>query len=275
MFNLSSRFFYIQQGERGDGHLRFMYKPVIETLKGLHDHRVVLRNRVNVSDIPPNSVFVWVGVHNVGSVPWFKIRARGARTVYYQTEPVGSCVFQKDRVDEIWDFSYHNINHCKGRNGAPLLRYVPISYQKWVNVLTPSWEDKHLVFFGDKGIRRACFKKIDPTWDVKSIFHIWNEGEFNEFMKKSHGIFLNIHKWCWPSGPVTFRNSLLLSANGVIISSRCHKQDEEMYKDLILFVSSFTNISTSMIEAHVRTRDMRSFRRKFKRTAILSRAGLL
>jgi hypothetical protein len=108
-----------------------MYKPAIETLNALGEHSVSIDNVVNVSEIPYNSTFIWVGVHNVQRVPWKQIRARGAKTVYYQTERVNSCALTKSNVDEIWDYAWYNIEQCKGKRDAPVLRYVPIARQLW------------------------------------------------------------------------------------------------------------------------------------------------
>ena len=46
----------------------------------------------------------------------------GMYRIYYQSEPVTSLVFTKDEVDEVWDFSWHNIDKVSSQKDAPLLR---------------------------------------------------------------------------------------------------------------------------------------------------------
>ena len=48
------------------------------------------------------------------------LRGRGVYRIYYQSEPVTSLVFTKDEVDEVWDFSWHNIDKVSSQKDAPL-----------------------------------------------------------------------------------------------------------------------------------------------------------
>lgn len=55
-------------------------------------------------------VFVWVGQLGQIEVPWQSLQARGVFTVYYQTEPREGCdLHGPDGIDEVWDYSWHNI----------------------------------------------------------------------------------------------------------------------------------------------------------------------
>ena len=267
-------FYLLQHGERSDKHLRFMYKPAIETLKNLGQSSVSVGNVVKVSEIPYNSTFIWVGVYNLHRVPWARIRARGAKTVYYQTEKVNSCTLTKSHVDEIWDYAWYNIEQCKGKRDAPLLRYVPIARQSWVPTLIPDIKAKTLEFFGKSGFR-GCFKTIDNRWNVTTEYGVWNETGMSRFLRKSHGVFINIHKNCAHGGPVEgFRTSLILSAGGVIVSSRCHVLDEKMYEGFVLFVDDIRKINYEDVEHHLQHRNMSSFSEKFDANVILRSAGL-
>ena len=272
---VAGRFYHIQQGERPDKHLQFMYKPVMHTLQGLEDHSITISNEIDVSKIPYNSTFVWVGVFGLHTVPWRNIRARGIRTVYYQTEPEQRCVLTTSTVDEIWDFSWYNIKNCEGKHEAPVLRYVPIARQDWVvPTVVPNLAANTLEFFGQKFYRGVCFAKIDMRWKIKAEYNTWNELDFKRYLQHSSGIFLNIHKGCASTGPVTFRNSLLLSTNGVVISSRCHELDEKMYKGHILFVDSIADITHALVKDHIRSRNVSRFFKDFNRIIIIQNAGL-
>lgn len=268
-------FYFIQQGEWDNNHLRFMYLPVIHTLTNLENHSVTIGNRVRVSDIPYNSTFVWVGVVGRERVPWGELRARGARTVYYQTEPINVCPFTKAKVDELWDFAWFNIEKCQRNPSSPVLRYVPIARQTWTPTLVPNISANLLQFFGDAMTRTACYRNIDREWKVQSQLGVWDETGFERYIRKSPGVFLNIHKQCAKTGPVTFRNSLLLSTNGVVVSARCHPKDEKMYEGLILFVNDVANITRAAVEAHLRTRNMSLFSERFDARTILQKAGLV
>lgn len=276
----SSMLYYIQHGERLDNHLLFMYKPIIETLKHLKPSLFVYNNQVNVSTIPPNSTFVWVGIHNVHQVPWQKIRSLGVKTVYYQTEPVERCFLTKAVVDEMWDYSWHNINNCKRMRGLhskkkPLIRYIPVAYQAWTPSVVPTVSHKTFDFFGHTKWRDSCYKQIDMGWRTRTIQSVWNETAFEKYIGGSHGIFININKGCRNFGPLPPRISLLLSTKGVVVSTRCHENDENMFKEFVLFVDNITYIPPSMIEDHIRSRDIGKFSVKFKADTILQNAGLL
>ena len=268
-------FYFLQHGERIDKHLRFMYKPAIETLKALGEHSVSIDNVVNVSEIPYNSTFIWVGVYNVQQVPWKQIRARGAKTVYYQTERVDSCALTKSNVDEIWDYAWYNIEQCKGKRDAPVLRYVPIARQLWVPTLIPDLTAKTLEFSGKSQFRGGCFKTVDKRWNMTAEYGIWNEQSMRRFLHKSHGVFLNLHKNCANGGPLeSFRTSLILSAGGVIVSSRCHGLDEKMYEGFILFVDNIEKIEFEDVAHHLQRRNMSSFYERFDANVIFRSAGI-
>ena len=58
--------------------------------------------------------------------PWLQLREAGVRTVFYNTEPMDWCV--RSGPDEVWDYSWHNIDGCRRRLRADrnlTLRYVP------------------------------------------------------------------------------------------------------------------------------------------------------
>ena len=95
--------------------------PVIHTLTNLENHSFTINNRVRVSDVSHDSTFVWVGIHGLERVPWGELRARGVRTVYYQTEPIGRCPFTNSTVDELWDFAWFNLEKCQRNPSSPIL----------------------------------------------------------------------------------------------------------------------------------------------------------
>ena len=104
--------------------LHVMYWPVMGTLiAGLQRPGVDLvfgigfsqRYQQMIDSLRCGDTFIWVGVNGKLSQPFWQLRKRGVRTVYYNTEPaVGYIRCDRDRrhVDELWDFSFHNMLRC-------------------------------------------------------------------------------------------------------------------------------------------------------------------
>ena len=92
---------------------------------------------------------------------------------------------------------------------------------------------------------------------------------------KSHGVFLSLHKSCANRGPVeSFRKSLILSAGGVIVSTRCHVLDEKMYEGFILFVDNIEKMAFEDIAHHLQRRNMSSFYERFDANVIFRSARI-
>ena len=78
-------------------------------------------------------------------------------------------------------------------------------------------------------LKRSLGRKLDQT------YRVWNDSALNAVMAK-YDLFVNLHKHCASFGPITFRNSLLLSAGKVIVSDRAHPLDEAEYRGMMRFV---------------------------------------
>ena len=268
--------YYVQHGERNDGHLRFMYKPFMETLRPLEDRMFVYRNNVDPSAIPAGSTFVWVGIHLANRVPWRELREKGVRTVYYQTEYQTGCAMTNRSVDEIWDYSLLNIDNCRMHRQAPLLRYVPVSVQTWVPAIWPQLSLGRLEFFGGVQYgRQGCYAHVDRSWVVKSEYSVWSETSFENLAKHSSGIFINIHKSCTRRSPVEPRVPLLLSTGAVVVSVESNLADEREYDGAFMIVRNMSNISRLDVFAHLQTRNLSKFKESFDARKIIRRASLL
>ena len=64
------------------------------------------------SKLRRGDMFIYVGVASSARVPWRDLKDQGVFRVYYQTEPFHTCAMWDDSVDELWDFSWHNIEAC-------------------------------------------------------------------------------------------------------------------------------------------------------------------
>ena len=134
--------------ERADASL---VEPVVATLmagfRGAPNRKAFALNRVTggpdrfnslVSTAKRGDVLVWVDNNDGARYDLRPLRSRGVHVVWYQTKPTedGSCAVTKDEVEEIWDYSWKNIDDCRnapprelssfGDSDAPETRYVPV-----------------------------------------------------------------------------------------------------------------------------------------------------
>ena len=199
----------VWQADGGVGHaLEFMYKPVMDTLvdgfsnvpdratRAARKPRVVhgfgvrkfktLMARMLPSDqrgrsrdswphplLQDGDVFVWIGPVGSDVPPWRALRERGVRTVYYQTEPFDGCQVAGSASEEIWEFSWHNVDMCAPRLAPGVtLRYVPLGYAEPRMELTHRMcADSHALF---KAASAAYNTRI-VVRDARST-HIFEQG---------------------------------------------------------------------------------------------------
>ena len=101
---IQQRTVLLWHGERPtDGHLAFMYWPVLATLIEGFREQLALSVVVGVgssgalkrelASLRRGDTFLWMGPRHRRTQPWRELRRRGVRTVYYQTEPVHHCEF--------------------------------------------------------------------------------------------------------------------------------------------------------------------------------------
>ena len=268
----------IWQAAGGVGHdLTFMYRPVMDTLVAGFAHlpaavsaaigtlNVVSGSGVAakspeynqmtrlVRDLGPRDLFLFIGPIGSESVPWDAMRARGVRTVYYQTEPVNGCALSKARPDEVWDFSWHNLDACKPYPKPWLtqpfqMRYVPMGYIKppaeaRVRGYVPPDDAPELFFFGYpfyKSGRKRCYERLQRALGARlnATWMLWSPVAFERWWRASGrwAVHLNLHKSCESArNPVVFRTSILLSRGATIISERANHKDEREYAGLVHF----------------------------------------
>jgi hypothetical protein len=147
----------------------------------------------NLSRLRRGDVFIWIGL-TMDHAPWRALRERGVRCILYQTEPVHTCMAHRTgvaspasalpphcrshrsrappsgvfAVDEIWDFSHHNLESCRRETAsAPAtLRYVPLgSVASAARQTQPRVCSKPgaLIFFGnvyEGPLRKRCWQQL-------------------------------------------------------------------------------------------------------------------
>ena len=234
-------------------HHDYLYAPlratVLTGLRGLGVSRIHVsyEGAFDWDAIPTGSILIWLGWGRKGRygrnrrVPWKALGGRGVYRIYYQSEPVTSLVYTKDEVDEVWDFSWHNIDKVSTHENAPILRYVPIAFLREAPLIKRFGDVPKLVFFGNAKWR-PCWSDVKAMMgaDLMSRYNVWNDQDYEDFLGNDYiGIFLNLHKDCGNASvanPVTWRNPKLLSSGGLVISERCYGKDELEFKGLIDFV---------------------------------------
>jgi hypothetical protein len=209
-------------------------------------------------DLGPRDLFLFIGPIGSESVPWDAMRDRGVRTVYYQTEPVNGCALSKARPDEVWDFSWHNLDACKPYPKPWLtqpfqMRYVPMGYIKppaeaRVRGYVPPDDAPELFFFGYpfyKSGRKRCYERLQRALGARlnATWMLWSPMAFERWWRASGrwAAHLNLHKACESArNPVVFRTSILLSRGATVISERANHK--ERASDHLLMVA-FTPIA--------------------------------
>lgn len=270
----------IWQAAGGIGHDKtFMYRPVMDTLvDGFANPPaavVAAIGRPNVlsgsgtsnkdtrmvglaKGLGARDIFLFIGPIGTERVPWQAMRKHGVRTIYYQTEPVNGCALSTSKPDEVWDFSWHNLEACKPwptpyampwLDGKPLqMRYVPMGYVKPPNEPrrlghAPREGTKELLFFGYpfyKSGRKKCYLRLQSVLGdrLNATWMVWSDADFARWWKGSGrwAAHVNLHKGCENArNPVVFRTSLLLSRGATVISEHSDPKDEAEYAGLVHF----------------------------------------
>ena len=278
-------------------------------------------------------IFVWVGEffpQLIGEsdrvVPWRQLGEHSVRRIYYQCEPAHGCKARRPAcyaerrrklgpppqdcreqrgqmqswgppVDELWDFSAHNLDACFNASAsAPTtLRHVPIA-----NVaLTPTESATGVALgaaAGDTGtllfpgnvdccpLRHRCFAELRRLLGrsrVRHVYKAWSEQSFAQRVLSS-SIFLNLHKDCGDAhNPVTWRSPMLLRHSKLVLSERASARDEETYKGMVLFFDNISAIAGAFLQLSasgewrpLAARAGRLFRQQFEPTRVFERAGV-
>ena len=104
--NIKFKKIYLQQGERSDNALQFMYNPIILSITKILEYanpnihiEYKINNDHNFDEIRPDDILIWVGCDHI---PDFNLlNKKGIYTIYYNTEPDTSVYTS----NEIWTYS--------------------------------------------------------------------------------------------------------------------------------------------------------------------------
>lgn len=216
-----------------------------------------------------------------------KLRSSGVMVVYYNTDAAFECpLTSADPVDELWDFSYHNIDNCQEQgNGPATIRYVPPGFLSGSPTAGSGGAKGSLLHMGHAWWR-TCWLELYNMMPGELSFEssAWTEAAFMGILRH-HNIFLNLHKGdCkWERNPfAAVRASRLLSAGGILISEKSYSKDETEFAGLVDFVnfdaipSTYANYFTQdpVTYENLRMSRRSTYMTKFAPTAIFTNADI-
>merc|ERR1719323_1284030 len=170
-----------------------------------------------------------------------KLRKSHGMVVYYNTDAAYECpLTSADPVDELWDFSYHNIDNCQEQgNGPATIRYVPPGFLSGSPTTAAGGAKGSLMHMGHAWWR-TCWLELYNKMPGELAFEssAWTEPAMIGILKH-HNIFVNLHKGdCrWERNPfAAVRASRLLSAGAILISEKAYSKDQDEFAGLVDFV---------------------------------------
>ena len=248
---------------------------------------------VAFAELQAGDLLVWVGGSpGLSQVPWLELRRRNITTIYYNTEPLANCFGVRSRhvsetrptftsdgqqcivpsighvihptwVDEVWDYSAHNIELGKRlRDAGPRMRLVPPGAVANASCVAHSRDNvTSLTFIGSVGAssvagarRNACWKQLLAQLGPR-LRHVGSgintEADFAHLAADSDQIFLNLHRRCNDQSQTVplerFRLQRYLSAGQLVVSERAHPDDEARIGSIVTF-TTFSGIMRAFEE---------------------------
>lgn len=255
VFNYKSNVIHIWQGERNDGALQFMYKPVIlSCVKYLeYDNNDIIIdykiNYYNFNEIKANEILIWIGCENI---PNFDIlKKRGIYCIYYNTEPN----IDKFNTNEIWTYSKYLFNSYNKYENTQIIKFVPVICEEnipsvsYINLINNNIK---LTFIGLLAYRadkkNILFQNSFIKNNLEEVYNLWNDSDFNNYISNKPSIYLNLTK----KNTVALQSvriNKLLSHKCIIISEHTNDIDEEYYRDMIYFcnIDEIENVYRNLI----------------------------
>jgi len=280
------------------------YDVVVPDFKTNNHSQVMFQ----VDELQSGDIFVWLGqiesnlftgsLDGIGNLHadmssletrrvFRTLMQRDVHVIYYQSEPawaVGNgCAIKHGDVDEMWDFSWANIEACESAGGGPKQRYVPLAALSTPKTLHNA-QAGPLLFFGDVLPRQGCWNQLKSQLhdNLRNEYGAWDDTAYQNVLKH-YSIYLNIHKTCGqPNQPITWRNAKLLNAHALIVSERCHPRDEQEYAGIIDFVdlgaipAKYNELANLSQEERQELADSRAktFSARFDPRTIFQKAGI-
>jgi len=214
----------------------------------------------NLSLLTAGDAVIWIGYGFPDPAnPWVDLGRRGIRRILYQCEPQHKCAARtvtaalqastrqligrgRYAIDELWDFSWHNLEACANAPKPLRVRYVPLGaasvYGLPAALPLPPAHPGALLFFGnvrDGPPRHRCYTELQGLLRQAQLAHTYRAFDDASFQRllRQHAVWLNLHKGCGDAhNPVTFRVAKALLLGRLVLSERAHAKDEAEYAGL-------------------------------------------
>ena len=235
---------HIWRGEREDNTFYFMCKPIELSILNLvkYDNNDIIIDckfdYTNFDEINSNDILIWIGEQKK---PDFNLlKQRNIYTIFYNIEPH----VNKYDSDEIWTYSKYLFDKYEKNHINQIIKFIPIICEENIPFVPYNIANNNinLIFFGVSWSRSDKYKKLLESSllkdNLKEIYNLWNDNDYNNFINSKPNIFLNLTKhmpdtedYVLPS----VRINKLLSHKAIIISEHTNPIDEAYYKDMVYF----------------------------------------
>ena len=247
---IDRKIIHVWRGERGDNALYFMCKPIelsilnlikYENQKHIDNNDIIIDYKfdyTNFDEINSNDTLIWIGDQKK---PDFNLlKQRNIYTIFYNIEPH----VNKYDSDEIWTYSKYLFDKYEKNHINQIIKFIPIICEENIPFVPYNIANNNinLIFFGVSWSRSDKYKKLLESSllkdNLKEIYNLWNDNDYNNFINSKPNIFLNLTKhmpdtedYVLPS----VRINKLLSHKAIIISEHTNPIDEAYYKDMVYF----------------------------------------
>jgi hypothetical protein len=183
--------------------LIFMYLPVINSLRkylSVLNQPVINHNvwnidfnlcNTNYNELVKGDILIWVGINEPSFVKFTK---KGVYTIHFNLEPD----VKYSNSNEIWTYSLYIYNeYIKTNKLNKLIKFIPIIYEETTNKVNYfKKNDLKLCFLGNLNYDRKNKEKIinSANVNIKEIYNLWTNKDFNKFIVKNKYIYLNLNK---------------------------------------------------------------------------------
>ena len=266
----------VLQGERKDGRLQQMYRPIHETLRlgfAAREHecgyqvkiaRTTGRSIGVAQSLRAGDVLIWIGVHHEEqflrgkNARWGKhleggapaLAGRGVYVISYQTEFFPLVAYRG--AAEVWTYTHATHFRRKAPRRYPK-RVVPPGFVAPLFAPPPladSGPARELTFFGTHRAGRECPKyerdkgrvPAGGAIPLKIFNNVWRQAEWERVTRERRAsAYISFHKHCGNSlSPLeSFRLSQLLSFGALVVAEDSDAADVALYKDIVIVERDF------------------------------------
>jgi len=222
-------------------YISFMYKLFMDTVRKLLEpvkYKTVYSNNINYNIIRPKELLIFIGdVDKPEPSILYELMRKGIYIIYYNTEPI----IYSFLCNEIWTYSKYLFTLYNKVHEKQIIKYVPIIFETGVPYVPYHIQSDiiPLIFIGNFNFRQKTqdilFQSDFLKENIKEVYNLWNDVDFNNFINTGPKIYLNVMKIGGMNALPSARINKLLSHKCIIISEHCNEIDDDLYKNMIYF----------------------------------------